>query len=152
MSELAEYFEEVAAMNAAAALANSGDRRLAINAIMTLDGFFGTLHATLYAQQSISEKSDIQWKEARARDCHEYRVLRDAAYALKHGELTHPTPRVVRRADQILTMPATFDAATFDRGSFDTTTVWIEGNDTDYRADEIIKSVLELAREWLRKV
>jgi hypothetical protein len=49
-------------------------------------------------------------------------------------------------------MPATFDAATFDRGGFDTATVWIEGNDIDYRANEIILSVVKLAREWLRKV
>jgi hypothetical protein len=29
-------------------------------------------------------------------------------------------------------------AATFDRGGFDTATVWIEGNDIDYKANEAI--------------
>jgi len=37
-----------------------GDVRLAINAIMTLDGFFGMLHAALYQTGTILERSDDQ--------------------------------------------------------------------------------------------
>jgi hypothetical protein len=58
-------------------------------------------------------------------------------------------PRLVRRPDQIMTMPAGFDAATFDRSAFDTETVWIETDDNDYRAAEMIKEVLQFARERL---
>jgi hypothetical protein len=43
-----EFFNQVAAENARAAIERPGDLRLTINAIMTLDGFFGTLHAELY--------------------------------------------------------------------------------------------------------
>ena len=71
---------------------------------------------------------------------------------LKHGRLDDRKPRLVRRSDQILTMPASFDAAGFDRGAFDTETVWIETGGNDYRADEIIKEVLQLARDQLATV
>jgi hypothetical protein len=152
MSEVHDYFEEVAATNAKAAIAETGSLRLAINAIMTLDGFFGTLHSELFNIGFIREKSDDVWKESLATDCHHYRVLRDAAYALKHGTLTHSKSRLVRRSDKVQKMPAAFDRAAFDRGAFDNETVWIEASDTDYRADEVISSVVELARNWLHKV
>jgi hypothetical protein len=48
-----------------------------------------------------------------------------------------------------MTMPAGFDAATFDRSACDTETVWIETDDNDYRAAEMIKEVLQFARERL---
>jgi hypothetical protein len=100
MSEISQYFEEVAGANANAAIENHGDRRLAINAIMTLDGFFGTLHTELCKLEIVSEKSDAKWKETLAHGCQHYRVLRDTAYALKHGTLEHKKPRLVRRSDQ----------------------------------------------------
>jgi hypothetical protein len=39
-ANLTEYLEEMAAENARQSIANPGDRRLAVNAIMTLDGFW----------------------------------------------------------------------------------------------------------------
>jgi hypothetical protein len=79
----------------------------------------------------------------------DYRLLRDCAYALKHGYLTKPKPRLVRRSDQIFPMPESYDAATFDRSAFDVETIWIQAEDTDYRADEVIKEVAGFARERL---
>jgi hypothetical protein len=151
MSELSEYFEEVAAKNAKCAIEHPGDRRLAINAIMTLDGFFGTLHGKLLQTRVICDETDDLWKESLTHGCQHYRVLGDTAYALKHGALTHPKPRLVRRSDQVVAMPAAFDRSAFDRSAFDTERVWIEAKDTDYRADDVIKSVLKLARDWLSK-
>jgi hypothetical protein len=116
---------------------------------MTLDGFFGMLHAALYQTGTILERSDDQWKEKLAQQSERYRLLRDSAYMLKHGRLDDRKPRLVRRSDQILTMPASFDAAVFDRAAFDTETVWIETEGNDYRADEVIKEVLQFARERL---
>ena len=49
-------------------------------------------------------------------------------------------------------MPASFDAAVFDRSAFDTETVKIETEDDDYRADETIKKVLQFARDRLAAV
>ena len=144
-----EYFNQVAAENARAAIDHPGDLRLAINAIMTLDGFFGTLHVELYEAGLVTEPVDDQWKEKLAGDNKHYRLLRDSAYALKHGRLDNRKPRLVRRPEQIMTMPASFDAAAWDRSAFDTETVWIETEDNDYRADEMIKEVLQFARERL---
>jgi hypothetical protein len=50
-----DYFNEVAAENASLATSYPSDLRLAINAIMTLDGFFGSLHAELLQTGKITE-------------------------------------------------------------------------------------------------
>jgi hypothetical protein len=141
MNEIFDYFEEVPSANAKAAIANRGDRRLAINAIMTLDGFLGTLHSQLFKLKIISEKSDDKWKETLARSCHHYRVLRDTAYALKHGTLDR-SPRLVKRSDQVVTMPGGFQSDAFQSGAFQKETVWIEASDTDYEASDVIKPFL----------
>jgi hypothetical protein len=150
-ANLTEYLEEVAAENARQSIANPSDRRLAVNAIMTLDGFFGSLHADLRSNGLVEDERDDTWKESIAIANKMYRVLRDSAYALKHGQLTGSKPRLVRRHNQILTMPAAFDAG-FYPGAFHTEVVWIEAEDTDYRADEVIARVLEIAREELSQI
>jgi len=115
---LREYFDQIAGENAKQAIARFGDLRLAINAIMTLDGFFGTLHAKLHNTGTVKESSDDRWKETLAKGNKSFQVLRDMAYALKHGSLTHTKPRLVRRSDQIQRYPASFDSALFDRSAF----------------------------------
>jgi hypothetical protein len=85
---------------------------------VTLDGFFGTLHAELLKIGTVQEKLDDRWKETLAKDCKSYRTLRDAAYALKHGALTHSTPRLVTRSEQIQTLLGAFDAAAFQQNAF----------------------------------
>jgi hypothetical protein len=149
---LREYFDQVAGENAKQAIAQPGDLRLAINAIMTLDGFFGSAHVRLREAGVVTEKSDDAWKETLARASKSYRVLRDAAYALKHGNLTHPKPRLVRKSEHIQTLPGAFDGRAFQQNAFQTERVWIEGMDTDYRADELIRDVVHLAGEWLTKL
>src|SRR4029453_12390266 len=58
-----EYFRQVPAENARTAVERPGNLRLAINAIMTLDGFCGSLHAELYEVGLFQERADTQWKE-----------------------------------------------------------------------------------------
>ena len=61
---LLDYFNEVAAENASLATSYPGDLRLAINAIMTLDGFFGSLHAELLQTGKIAEPDrDDDWRK-----------------------------------------------------------------------------------------
>jgi len=79
-------------------------------------------------------------------------MLRDAAYALKHGVLTHPKPRIVRKSEQVQTLPGAFDGAVFQQNACQTELVWIEGMDTDYRADEVIRDVVQIANAWLVKL
>jgi hypothetical protein len=71
--------------------------------------------------------------------------MRDAAFALKHGELRGKKPRLVQRAAQVTSYSGAFDEAVFDRSAFDTeAVVWIEGNDPAHsrRADELTRAVL----------
>jgi hypothetical protein len=134
---LLDYFNEVAAENASLATSYPGDLRLAINAIMTLDGFFGSLHAELIQAGKITEpERDDDWKEIVAQQDNMYRVLRDTAYGLKHGNLTGKKPRLVRRSDH---------ASHAD-------VVLINASDTDYQAVEVINAVALIAREWLENV
>jgi hypothetical protein len=65
------------------------------------------------------------------------------AYALKHGTPTNPKlPRLVMRSDQIFEMPS---APNVER-------IWIEGTDADYKADEVIGDVVNIAESWLAKI
>ena len=135
--------------NARLAIASPGNLRLAINAIMALDGFFGTVHTERYDQGLTKEPSDDKWKDQLAQQNADYRLLRDCAYALKHGRLTKSKPRLVRRSDQIVTMPGAFDAAAFRNNAFQVQTVWIEAVDTDHRAGQVLQGVLQFARDCL---
>jgi hypothetical protein len=65
-----------------------------------------------------------------------YGVLRDTAYALKHGNLTGKKPRLVRHSDH----------------AFHADVVLINASDTDYQAVEVINAVVLIAREWLENV
>jgi len=95
---------------------------------------------------------DDRWKETLAKGNKSHHVLRDMAYPLKHGSLTHTKPRLVTRSDQIQRYPPSFDSAFFDRSAFDTGIVWIEGQETDYRADKVMGDVVEIAEYWLAKI
>jgi hypothetical protein len=118
---------------------------------VTLDGFFGTLHTNLHNIGIVKQASDDAWKEVVARYNTSYRVLRDIAYALKHGTLTRKKSRLVTRSNQILTLPGAFQLGAFQRNAFRTDRVWIEGTDTDYIADEVIRDVVQIAESWLTK-
>jgi hypothetical protein len=78
-----QYFDEVAEENARLAIADRGDLRRSINAILTLDALFGILHAALYKAGVVSEPNDDGWKEQKAQQSAEYRLLRDKARAIK---------------------------------------------------------------------
>jgi hypothetical protein len=145
-----EFFDEVAGPNSHSAVANPGDLRRAINAMMTLDAFVGILHAALYQAGRVTESDDAKWKEVLAKQTPDYELLRDAAYALKHGQLDPKRKRrIIYRPQQFFTMPGAFQPGAFSAG-FDTGQVWIETEVTDKRADEVIEKVAELARLQLK--
>lgn len=91
-----EFLETVASVNACLALDHPGDMRHAVNAVTSLDAFFGILHAALREQKRPVGPNDSVWKEALAAKSESYRILRDLAYALKHGKLDGRMPRLVR--------------------------------------------------------
>jgi hypothetical protein len=151
MNDPSEFFEQIPAADAEAAVSHPGDLRSAIHAIMTLDGFFGILHARLYELQIVQEHDDSKWKGELAHENNYYRLLRDCVYALKHGELQQPKPRLVRRPDQIPLKGGVFQANVFQANAFQIDRIWIETDeDGDYRADVVIKNVAEFAGRSLK--
>ena len=74
----------------------------AINAILTVDAFFG-----IYFSQSkqIHHSNDTEFRQYYAGLSDAYRIVRDCSFAIKHGVLTGKVPRLVRRSDQIVRNP-----------------------------------------------
>jgi hypothetical protein len=123
---------------------DAGNRRLAVNAILTLDALAGIIHADLH-RRGLASADDGAFRDGIAAQHLEYQILRDTAFALKHGELRGKKPRLVQRADQLASHSGAFDEAVFDRSAFDTeAVVWIEGNDATHsrRSDELTRAVL----------
>ena len=81
-----DFFEQVVAKNAWRVSQSPGDIRLCVNAIMSIDVFFGILHAHLFVTGATPILLESVWKEeAVARQSDEYRLLRDYFYALKRA-------------------------------------------------------------------
>jgi hypothetical protein len=97
----ARFLREVVEPNVADVRRAPGDERLAVNAILTLDALIGQLFAVLAVEQRTAARNDIEFRDIFAHQCPDYRTLRDLAFAIKHGVLVHPTPRLVRRADSL---------------------------------------------------
>lgn len=144
-----EFLNTVTIVNARLALDHPEDIRHAVNAITSLDAFFGILHAALREQNRPIDPNDSAWKETLAAKNESFRLLRDIAYALKHGKLDGRMPRLVRKPDQVFSMPGAFEPAAFSK-AFDTGQVWISTDANDFRADEVIGAVVDFAEEHCR--
>jgi hypothetical protein len=124
------YLDHVVTPNAVHLGENRGDMRYAVNALLTLDAFAGVLFAHLVKLDRAPSKDDGEFRDVLSGECPEFRVVRDAAFALKHGELTGKKPRLVERADKVISYSGAFDEAVFDRSAFDTgSVIWIETTD-----------------------
>lgn len=85
-----EFRDAVAHPNMVAALSDPGDVRAIVNAVLSLDALAGIIHAHGKASgvAGIADhKTDDKYRDMLAGVSHSYRVLRDAAAALKHGIL-----------------------------------------------------------------
>ena len=143
-----EFLRDVAAPNVHELGNNIGDLRMAVNAISTLDALVGVIHAERH-RHGLESSDDGAFRDKLAAKHRGYALLRDAAFALKHGELRGKA-RLVQRADQVISYGGTFDEAVFDRSVFDTEAViWIEANNPadSKRVDEIARSVLDILRQ-----
>jgi hypothetical protein len=144
----ADFFKDVATANVDALDSDVGNLRLAVNAILSLDALAGIVHSDLHSKGHATA-DDIAFRDRLAAQHLEYGILRDAAFALKHGELRGKKPRLVQRAEQVTSYGGVFDEAVFDRSAFDTEAViWIEANDSAHsrRADQITRAVLDIFR------
>ncbi|WP_111430804.1 hypothetical protein [Rhodobacteraceae bacterium DSL-40] len=96
------FLEEVVRPNVAAQRRNVGDMRLAVNAILAADAFWGLLHAEWKntngpAGHPAPPPDDGTFRAKVAARNQPYRLLRDFAFAIKHGELVGSKPRLVRK-------------------------------------------------------
>ncbi len=95
-----EFYEVVTKPNIAEAIGNEEDYRLAVNAILSVDAAYGVLFEHLKViqdpiMQAVSveedepkELKDNHFKDYIARRSKEFKIIRDAAYATKHGRLS----------------------------------------------------------------
>jgi hypothetical protein len=143
----AEFFETVAKPNVQALCNDVGELRLAVNAILSLDALTGIIHADLHGNGLVT-KDDAAFRDSLATQHPDYRIVRDAAFALKHGELRGKT-RLVQRADQVTSYSGIWGDAVWGRSAWGTdAVVWIEANDHDHsrRADDVTRAVLAILR------
>lgn len=108
----AEFFETVTRPNLKMAIEEDDDYRLVVNAILTADAFYGILFEHLKdaghpvietVSFNGSSRTDSDFKEHFAQQSAEWSIVRDAAYATKHGRLsdTRKKVRLVRSAHDV---------------------------------------------------
>jgi len=146
------FLRAVAAVNVSELTREPGDLRIAANTLLTLDAFVGILHADLRARglRPVGERDDA-FRDELAAEHQNYRLVRDTASALKHGELTGKKPRLTDRADRLAVYSGKFDEAVFDSASFDTDDeIWIEMPSTRGPDQYDAQSALATAKSTLQ--
>ena len=107
-----EFFESVTRPNLKQAIENDDDYRLAVNAILSVDANYGILfeylkdigHSMLgEILNRPRELKDNHFKEHIAAQSRDFRIVRDAAFATKHGRLSGPVMRLISSADRVKT-------------------------------------------------
>jgi hypothetical protein len=93
-----EFFRVVVDPNLQEFYAKEGHLRLGVNSILTLDALVGVLHQENCRKSGAGPKDkvreeDDQFRETLAGKSDAYRIVRDAAAAVKHGILTRPKPQ-----------------------------------------------------------
>jgi hypothetical protein len=93
-----EFFRVIVGPNLHEFYANEGDLRLGVNSILTLDALVGVLHQEICRKNGAGpeeREKDEKFRDKLADKSDTYRIVRDAAAAVKHGILTRPKQRVV---------------------------------------------------------
>jgi len=92
-----EFFRVVVQPNCADAIANPKSLRCAANAIFALDAVIGMAYWYLHDLNDASairhDGDDSSYKTDLAKDSQPYQVIKDTAFALKHGRLTRRKKR-----------------------------------------------------------
>jgi hypothetical protein len=140
-----DFLDIVATKNVVHLSEVRGSYRRAVNAILTLDAFAGILFAYLKDLNVAPTSDDLEFRDLLAGESYNFKLVRDAAFALRHRDLTRTRARLVRKANQVGAHSGAFDRATFDRSKFDTgPVIWIETTDpnSSLPADVAALSVL----------
>jgi hypothetical protein len=96
LDDLKEFFRVIVGPNLQEFYADEGNLRLAVNSILTLDALVGVLHQENCRKKGAGpNREDDKFREELAAESGAYRIVRDAAAAVKHGTLIGPKQRVV---------------------------------------------------------
>jgi len=146
-----EFLAEVVAVNSAALSQMPDDVRLGVNAILTADAFFGILFDQQQSGGKSTHTKDDQYRDSVASRSECYRVLRDTAFAIKHGELKGKKVRLVRTAGQVQRRETRWDDnGVWDESPWSDEAVMIETVSGDrVRVDKLVEEVLLVAEEEL---
>jgi hypothetical protein len=95
-----EFFRVIVDPNLQEFYADEGDLRLGVNSILTLDALVGVLHQENCRKNGAGPKDKVRGEDEHFRDAlaaqsDAYRIVRDAAAAVKHGALIRPKQRMV---------------------------------------------------------
>ena len=153
----AEFFEAVTRLNLRQAIECDDDYRLAVNAILSVDAVYGVLFEHLKEINhpvlcevicKEQEMKDYHFKEYVATLSSEFRIVRDAAYATKHGRLSGKAARVVGSAQDVREnkLVAGLLACGDPLGG---SAIFIVVNDAEYRRSRHILRLVEIFTEKL---
>jgi hypothetical protein len=91
-----EFFRVIVDPNLQEFYADEGDLRLGVNSILTLDALVGVLHQENRRKSGAGPNDkDEKFRDDLATKSDAYRIVRDAAAAVKHGALIRPKQRMV---------------------------------------------------------
>ena len=111
----AAFLRVVVELNATALSESPRSWRAAVNTILTTDALFGIIHAYLVERGERADR-DTDYRDEVATACREFALLRDMAFALKHGKLTHRGARLVRHSKALRKDPPATLSGTFILG------------------------------------
>ncbi len=106
------FYDVVVVPNVDAQHQDTSSYRHAFNAIASLDDYVGIWALELLRSRKTSSKEEA-FRDFVASRCEEYRILRDMAYSLKHGELTGGKARLVKEAERLHKQGPAFNPAAF---------------------------------------
>lgn len=148
-----EFLKRIVEPNIEEFMAAQTDIRRAINAIHCVDDLVGLIHAwaRVNAPTRVPEKDEVYRKQLAAKN-DLFRAFRDAAAALKHGELTDntKTPRLLTRASDVRAKAGAFQKSAFNPEAFQSgEAAWLDLNGGVVEVD--LAGVLEHAIEMLKR-
>lgn len=115
------FFTRVVEPNVLDVRKNPEDLRAIVNAVLTIDAFFGIMAKERFfsndGDYNDSDYNDVKYKDELATKHEPWQLLRDLAFSLKHGQLTKKHPRLVR----LVRSP---DAVVEKEGRWDDADVW----------------------------
>jgi hypothetical protein len=132
---------------------NARDLRRAANAIWAIDALAAHIFAWAKANppDKISASDDTGYREELAGQCEGFRVLRDAAKAMKHAELDRGKP-IIKSSEDLRARGGGFQGGAFQGSAFHTpaAVVQLPSGSVHKVADLITASMVALEAEMVR--